>query len=78
MDRPRERPHMGLIYIVMCPRHGWCGLPSVTVMGGVAQPQRIWDGMRMPQCHRVAYPGQYQCRVLYMIFDGFTIICIMF
>ena len=24
MDGPRERPYIGLIYIVMCPRHGWC------------------------------------------------------
>ena len=24
MDRPRERSHMGLIYIVMCPHRGWC------------------------------------------------------
>ena len=25
MDRPMKRPHMGLIYVMMCPRCGWCG-----------------------------------------------------
>ena len=25
MNGPRERSHMGLIYVVMWPRHGWCG-----------------------------------------------------
>ena len=25
MDGPRERLYMGLIYIVMCFRRGWCG-----------------------------------------------------
>ena len=28
----------------------------------------------MPQCHRMAYSNQHQCRALYMIFDGFTIL----
>ena len=25
MDGPMERPHMGLIDVMMCPRRGWCG-----------------------------------------------------
>ena len=25
MDGPKEMPHMGFIYVVMCPRRRWCG-----------------------------------------------------
>ena len=25
MDGPIERPYMGLIDVMMCPRRGWCG-----------------------------------------------------
>ena len=72
MDRSRERPHMGLIYIVMCSRRGWCGWHFNHDRFGAK-----W-GCR---CRRITYPSQHQCRARYMIFDGFMIlkpICICF
>ena len=65
MDGPMEMSHMGLIYM-------WC----TPLVGGVAgvSTTTVWGGVGMPRYCRVTYPDQHQCRALYMIFYGFTIL----
>ena len=65
MDEPMERLLMGLIYM-------WCA----PAMGGVVEVSTttIWGELGMSRCRHVAYPSQHQCRALYMIFYGFTIL----
>ena len=52
MNGPMERPYMGLIDIMMCPRCGWCGCHF--------NHDGFWGVVGMPRYHRVAYPGQHQ------------------
>ena len=60
-----EKPHSGLDICVM--------VVTVGVVDGVLTTV-VWGGVGMPQYDRLAYPSQHQCRALYMIFYGFTIL----
>ena len=47
---------MGLIYVMA---------PIMGVVDGVSTTV-VWDGVRMPRFHHVAYLGQHQCHVGYI------------